>query len=183
MRTILSALAAAAVLSAMPASAQQKADMHPGTQRGYDDDDDMTGKTYGPGMMMQGWGAGSGMMNAPGRGRFTLVDVNEDGVISAEEAASAADQVFTAMDSDDDGSVTREEYMAVRMGTGSGWNAERQAARQTAKEARFADMDHDKNGAVSKAEFIDGAQAHFDAADTDKNGAVSPWEFRRQAWD
>jgi hypothetical protein len=141
---------------------------------------------------MMGWGQGGGwgsgpMMgwsnpDAPGRGRYAMVDADHDGFISAEEAASAADQVFTAMDSDDDGSITIEEYMSVRMGSGEGRNPERQAARQAAKEARFAEMDTDKNSSVSKAEFMDGGKAHLDAADTDKDGKVTPWEFRRQAW-
>jgi hypothetical protein len=142
----------------------------------------------GPGQGM-GWGNGQGMgpgaggmMNAPGRGRFTVIDANQDGVVSAEEAASAADEVFTAMDADDDAVLTMEEYMAVRMGPGDGRNPARQAARQAAKEARFGEMDVDKNGTVSKAEFLDGGKAHFDAADTDKDGKVTPWEFRRQAW-
>ncbi len=81
-------------------------------------------------------------MNAPGRGRFTMIDENEDGVISAEEAASAVDQVFTAMDTDDDAALTMDEYLAVRMGSGEGWNPERQAARQAAKKARYTENGH-----------------------------------------
>jgi Ca2+-binding EF-hand superfamily protein len=125
---------------------------------------------------------GPGMMNAPGRGRFASIDENQDGVVSAEEAASAVDQVFSAMDADDDGILTVEEYLAVRMGPADGRNPARQAARQAAKEARFGEMDVNDDGSVSKAEFIDGGKAHFEAADTDKDGKVTPWEMRRQAW-
>jgi hypothetical protein len=177
--------ALALVLVAIPAGAQDYGNgrgWNPWSQQGWGGPDQGWGQ--GSGM---GWGRGSGGMmgggmNAPGRGRFTMIDENEDGVISAEEAASAVDQVFTAMDADDDASLTMDEYLAVRMGSGEGWNPERQAARQAAKQARYSQMDVDKNGTVSKAEFIDGGKAHFDAADGDNDGKVTPWEFRRQAW-
>jgi len=84
--------------------------------------------------MMLGYGYGPGMMGVPGSGRYTMIDANDDGVVSDEEAASAADEVFTAMDADDDGFLIKEEYMAVRMGPQLGYNAERQAAMQKAME-------------------------------------------------
>lgn len=143
----------------------------------------MPGYGYGPGMMMgRGYGYGPGMMGQPGRGRFTMIDANDDGIVSAEEAASAADEVFTAMDADDDGALTREEYMAVRMGPQLGYNPDRQAAMQKAKEDRFAAMDKDGNGSVSKEEFMAAAQAHHASADTDGDGKVSPWEHRGRNW-
>ena len=73
------AVLAASALLAAPAQAQP----HYGFGPGYGF---MSGNGYGPGMMQ------------PGRGRFTMIDTNDDGNISAEEAASAADEVFTAMD-------------------------------------------------------------------------------------
>jgi len=129
----------------------------------------------------QGWGMGW-IMGGPGRGRHMMIDANDDGYVSAEEAASEADEVFTAMDSDDDGLLTKEEYMAVRMGPQRGFNPDRQAAMQTRKEARFAEMDIDSDGKVSKAEFLDAAKAHHAAADMDKDGKVTPWEHRSQNW-
>lgn len=137
------------------------------------------GMGYGPG----GWMMGGGMMRGvPGRGRFNMIDANEDGVVSAEEAASAADDVFSAMDADDDGMLTKDEYMAVRMGPGNGWNPARREARQKAKSERFGTMDKDKDGKVSKAEFMEGAKAHHEAADANGDGKVTPWEMRRRNW-
>jgi len=139
----------------------------------------------GTGRVPAGWhglGGWGWNMRGPGRGRFMMIDVNDDGVISAEEAASAADEVFTAMDSDDDGSLTKEEYMAVRMGPQHGFNPDRQAAMQARKEARFGEMDSDSDGKVTKAEFLDAAKAHHASADADKDGKVTPWEHRRQNW-
>jgi Ca2+-binding EF-hand superfamily protein len=133
------------------------------------------GSSYG---MMQGWRD----PNAPGRGRFATIDVNEDGIVSAEEAASQADMVFTAMDGDDNGSITLDEFMTVRMGPQAGMNPEREGMMQEKKSARFEPMDADKDGAVSKAEFIAASKAHFDASDTDQDGKVTPWEIRASNW-
>jgi EF hand len=133
----------------------------------------------GPGFnMMQGWG----YPNVPGRGRFALIDANEDGVVSGEEAASHADMTFTAMDADDDDTLTLEEFMSVRMGQPFGFDQDRQAAMQARKEARFTPMDGDKDGAVTKAEFMAASKAHFDAADQDGDGQVTPWEIRSSNW-
>jgi hypothetical protein len=137
------------------------------------------GPSFGYGM---GPGYGMGMMGQPGRGRSMMMDANDDGAVSAEEAASAADEVFTAMDADDDGKLDMEEYMAVRMGPQLGYNSDRQAAMQKAKEERFAAMDADADGSVTKEEFLNAAQAHHAAADTDGDGKVTPWEHRRQNW-
>lgn len=139
------------------------------------------GNRSGPGWS-QGGGMGWGMMGQPGRGRHMMIDANDDGAISAEEAASEADEVFTTMDGDDDGNITKEEYMAVRMGPQMGFNAERQATMQKQKEARFKDMDASADGKVSKAEFLEAAKTHHASADADKDGKVTPWEHRRQNW-
>lgn len=142
--------------------------------RGYDNG-------WGWGDWGPGWGGGP-RMGMPGRGRHMMIDANEDGVVSAEEAASAADEVFTAMDADDDGKLTKEEYMSVRMGPQRGYFPERHAAMQAAKSARFTEMDGDKDNMVSKAEFLDSAKRHHAAADADGDGKVSPWEHRGRNW-
>jgi hypothetical protein len=62
--------------------------------------------------------------------------------------------------------------MAVRLGPGPGWNEESEAAMEARKEARFAQMDADKDGATTREEFMNAAQAHHRAADTDGDGGV-----------
>ncbi|MEF2071798.1 EF-hand domain-containing protein [Consotaella aegiceratis] len=170
----------------------------PGAMMGFGRSGAMMGRG-GPGhaaMMGSGWGGpmmgrggqGAGTMMGwtetmrPGAGRFMTVDADQDGIVTAEEAASAADQVFAAMDADDDGNLTRDEYMAVRMGPQTGWNQVRQSERQTSKADRFDALDTDHDEQLSRDEFIGGSQAHFEAADGDKDGRVTPWEFRRSAW-
>ena len=134
------------------------------------------------GRAMQGYGPGQRGQHMPGRGRFAMIDANEDGKVSAEEAASAADDVFSAMDSDDDGMLTKEEYMSVRMGPQTGRNPARQQKMQAAKEARFDDMDKEKDGSITKAEFMTMAENHHRSADTDGDGTITPWEHRRRNW-
>lgn len=139
------------------------------------------------GWHMWGWGNGPGshqgmMMGQGFMGRMGAIDTNNDGVIGDDEAAAQVEAVYAAMDADDDGELTEEEYMAVRMGPQRGWNTNRQKVMQERKKARFGEMDADKSGKVSKAEFIAGGKARFEAADTDKDGKVTPWEFRAQRW-
>ena len=165
-------LATAAVLALMLAAAPAHAD----------EDGDWGWHMWGWG---NGPGGGQGMMMGQGMmGRMAAIDGNHDGVISDDEAAAQVENVYTLMDSDDDGALTEEEYMAVRMGfgPGQGRNEARQKAMQERKKARFGEMDADKDGKVSKAEFIAGGKARFMAADTDKDGKVTPWEFRAQRW-
>lgn len=127
------------------------------------------GRGMGPGMMYQG-------------GRAGIIDQNDDGRISDEEAASAAEEMFLLMDIDDDGALTKEEYLATRMGGGFGWNSERQSAMQSRKEARFSEMDADGNGTISRGEFMEAAKAHHLDADQDGDGNISPWEHRQKSW-
>lgn len=146
------------------------------------DDSDWGWQVWGWG---RGPGAGQGMMMGQGPGfmtRMATIDSNDDGVISDDEAAAQVESVFAAMDADDDGELTEEEYMSVRMGPQRGFNEERQKMMQDRKKARFGEMDTDKSGTVSKAEFIAAGKARFEAADTDKDGKVTPWEFRAQRW-
>ena len=140
----------------------------------FADDDDW-------GWHMWGWGGNPGqghMMGYGMMGRMGAIDTNDDGVISDDEAASQVESVYIAMDTDDDGELTDEEYMSVRSGPGFGLNAERQKIMQDNKKARFGEMDTDKNGKVSKAEFLAAGKARLAAADADKDGKVTPWEFR-----
>jgi Ca2+-binding EF-hand superfamily protein len=144
------------------------------------------GGMMGPGMMghgmmghgMMGHGGGPGMGMGPcGGARTALIDTNQDGFISADESAAWHESVFAAFDADDDEVVTREEYLAGRMGPGygAGPHAAQMAQR---KEARFKEMDKDGDGKLTLDEFLAYAAARYKAADKDGDGKVTVWEFR-----
>ena len=140
--------------------------------------EDRMGQQMGEGRGMRG---GQRFMQ-----RFVAIDVNEDGKISDDEAAAMRESVFYAMDADDNGELTVEEYMGVRMGPGAGNDDDdgenrprrMEGKRQEAKKARFEPMDADKNGTVSQAEWMTAGLERFKAADADGDGTVTPWEFR-----
>lgn len=171
----LKTVAFATVLLGSIAAAVSLAEAQPGMGMGM-------GQGQGMGMG-QGMGRGMGLNpNAPWRERFALLDENKDGVISKAEAAAQAEAVFAAMDADSSGALTKEEYMSVRMGAQRGWNPARADAMQQQKAARFQPMDTDRDGTVSKAEFLAGHEALFAAMDRDGDGRVTPAEFRSRRW-
>ena len=112
--------------------------------------------------------------------RFRSIDEDGDGLISDDEAAANVESVYYAIDADDDGFLTLDEFMAVRMGPQRGYNPARRQAREAAKRDRFEVMDGDGDGKVSKAGFLEAGRKRFVSADTDGDGRVTPWEFRSQ---
>lgn len=136
---------------------------------------------FWPGMMAGNPGY---FMHGMWPGRYAIIDVNDDGQVSMEEAAASAEQIFAAMDADGDGTLTLEEHTtpAFGYGFGMGWNVERQSRMQEHMQERFASMDANGDDLVSKSEFLDVAKAHHEAADTDNDGIVTPWEHRRVNW-
>ena len=110
--------------------------------------------------------------------RRPTVDANENGKVSAEEAAAHAEAVFVSMDSDRNGALTRDEFLyhgATLPFPGFGSNP-------MGREARFKTMDGDSDGAISQGEFMAVARAHYEAARDPVTGDVTPWTYRRQAW-
>ncbi|MGB7287484.1 MAG: hypothetical protein WBC71_11175 [Salaquimonas sp.] len=110
--------------------------------------------------------------------RFAILDQNDDGRISDDEAAAQRESVFYAMDNDDDQELTEDEFMSLQMGRGAGRNKDKMEAHQLKKKARFAPMDTDSSGTVSKAEWMAEGETRFATADSNDDGIVTPWEFR-----
>jgi hypothetical protein len=123
-----------------------------------------------PGMLQQGMGPGQGM-------RAAIVDRNGDGLISADEAAAWHEELFAAMDADDDEVVTLDEFIAVRAKstTAPGPQADAQRQRQS---AHYKAMDKSGDGKLTASEFLDFGAARFKQSDRDGDGKVSVWEFR-----
>ncbi len=135
------------------------------------------------GGMGMGMGMGMGNPDAPWRARFAAIDTDKSGAIDMAEMRSNAALVFAAMDANGDGKLTRDEYMAVRLGAQRGYNTSRQAAMQERKAARFAPMDTNRDGTVSEAEFVaHHADVLFAAMDRNGDGRITPTEFRRHRW-
>jgi hypothetical protein len=123
-----------------------------------------------PGMMQQGMGPGQGM-------RAAIVDRNGDGLISADEAAAWHEELFAAMDADDDEVVTLDEFIAVRAKstTVPGPQADTMRQRQS---THYKAMDKSGDGKLTANEFLDFGAARFKQSDRDGDGKVSVWEFR-----
>jgi hypothetical protein len=126
---------------------------------------------------------GGGRGGEHGGGRMQMLDVNGDGVIGDDEAASVADRMFQRLDRDGDGAFTAEEFSTGGRGHGRRWfgtsdTAATDEARKKAATDRFAMLDVDKNGRVNKVEFFAAAKARLLSADADKDGKVTPWEYR-----
>lgn len=148
------------------------------------------GEGRGPGRMM---GEGGGRMMGEGRGggrMMAMLDTNGDGAIGDDEAAAIADRMFSRIDANGDGVISQEEFTSGPRGRGMkqggswrawlGLSSDEAAAVQKVRADKFAALDTDKNGSLSKQEFFAEAKARFAAADTDKDGKVTPWEFRAQ---
>ena len=124
-------------------------------------------------------GGGRGMME-----RFQMLDSDTDGQVSASEAAEWHETVFLTMDANEDGQLTRDEYMAIQLGRGADpdQRGPRYAERQIEKDARFTMMDADGDGLVTQAQFFADGQLRFTTADADKSGSVTLPEFIAMRW-
>lgn len=128
---------------------------------------------------------GEGRRDGKHGGRMMrIIDANGDGVIGDDEAAALADFAFMRMDRDRDGSLSEAEFVERRgPGRHGGfwmrWLGKDEAdAVLKVRKDKFAALDADKNGNLSKTEFFADAKAKLAEADTDKDGKVTPWEFR-----
>ena len=206
-RFLLPALAAGALVTVATVQAQQ-GDGPCVFGPGYGYQQGPGGYDYGPGAMgsrgmmgpgnmpwfnpehiisrfMMGPGMGQSPNQGMGPGRFMgrLIDDNGDGIIGDDEVAARHEEVFAAMDSDDDGKLSDDEFISGQMGLGRGAGP-RHEQRQARKRERFQALDNDDDGSVSQSEFMTAGQQRFAASDQDQDGKVSVWEFRsqRRAW-
>lgn len=122
--------------------------------------------------------------------QFAKLDANHDGFLSDAERKAVRDtrteKRFARLDTDKNGSVTLAEMKAHHDRRGDA-SAERSGRRGHGKHAGMRaggrghggmNLDADKDGRISKAEFQARALERFDRMDADKNGVASAAEHQ-----
>ncbi len=87
-------------------------------------------------------------------------DTDHDGTVDLAEAKKAGSDMFDKLDVDHDGTLTFKELHG----------------RMSRKE--FAAADPDKDGTLTKDEYLAVVERRFKAADKDHDGTLDNWEFQ-----
>ncbi|MGA3064165.1 MAG: EF-hand domain-containing protein [Methylocystis sp.] len=96
-----------------------------------------------------------------------LMDRDQNGQVSRAEFMGFMEAEFNALDVDRSGELNPEELSRSRIGVG-GEGQVRQLLRL---------MDKDRNGQVSRAEFMGFMEAEFNRLDVDRSGELTPGEL------
>ena len=99
-------------------------------------------------------------------------DTNKDGFVDRKEWAAGQEARFKQLDTNGDGKLTKDELF---VGNGVPPN-DRQLQSQA---TYFRLLDSDKDGTVSKAEFLALAERNFVRCDLDKDGRITVAECRQ----
>jgi hypothetical protein len=108
-------------------------------------------------------GAAAAPALAATTGPVALFDTDNDGTVDLNEAKKAASALFDKLDTDKDGTLDFNELKG----------------RLTHEE--FAAADPDKDGTLTKDEYLAVVEKQFKAADPDNEGTVSTAEFETAA--
>lgn len=96
-------------------------------------------------------------------GPIARLDADNDGTVDLDEAKKAAGALFDKLDTDKDGTLDLKELRG----------------RLTHKDLKAADPD--KDGTLSKDEYLAVVEKRLKAADADNDGTVSAAEFKTRA--
>lgn len=112
---------------------------------------------------------------------FTKMDANKDGKLDQADRAAHHGQMFDKLDTDKNGSISRSEFDAAHQNRRGGEGMKREHGGRGGKMAKMMlhMADANKDGAVSRDEFMAGATRHFDMMDANKDGKLTKAE--RQA--
>ena len=106
------------------------------------------------GMILPAWAASS---------PIRLLDTDNDGTVDLAEAKKAASALFDKLERDHDGTLDKREL----------------AGRLSAKE--FAAADPDRDGTLTKDEYLAVVEQRFNAANPDKDGTLDAKELNSAA--
>ena len=95
---------------------------------------------------------------------FQAMDTNKDGKLDLEEVKQSASQKFDQLDRNRTGTLSRAQVGRVRL---------------TRKD--FAAADPDKDGTLTKDEYLAVVEQRFNAADVDHDGTLTLKEFNSRA--
>jgi Ca2+-binding EF-hand superfamily protein len=121
---------------------------------------------------------------------FNDMDKNKDGRLTRSEAAGNKDVLakWKEMDADNDGAVTRAEYLKVMAKKDANTAKQKVAGKddKSAKSTRrmgFNDMDKNNDGKLSRTEAASNKSliAKWKELDTDKDGSLSRTEYLKEA--
>ena len=99
-------------------------------------------------------------------------DTNKDGFVDRSEWAAGQEARFKLLDTNNDGKLTKDELFVG--------NGVPPSDRQIRSQATyFGLLDADKDGIVSKAEFLAQAERNFARCDLDKDGRITTAECRQ----
>ncbi|HJQ57360.1 MAG TPA: hypothetical protein VJ890_10660 [Vineibacter sp.] len=130
------------------------------------------------------------------RAVFDRLDTNKDGFVDKDESKAARLALFERLDANKDGKLTTDELTIGRRGRGQGPKgqsgdvnaqtgatppappATQQGPRQGRRGGMFQRLDTDKDGAVSRVEWMAADDTRFDRLDANKDGKLAFGEFR-----
>ena len=98
---------------------------------------------------------------------FNKFDANEDGVITKAEYMEFIDERFDKMDTDGNGTITKEDLYDSRFYT----------FLPELAQAVFRDSDLDQSDTITRDEMLKAEAARFKMMDTDGDGKLTPDEF------
>lgn len=127
---------------------------------------------------------------------FARMDANKDGKIDQADRGAKRGQMFDRLDANKDGAVSRDEFAAAQKArdgksrdgqardgqarkSGEGRMGKHGGGKRGQMMLRMADAN--KDGAISRDEFMAAHGKHFDMTDANKDGTITAAERKAQA--
>lgn len=107
------------------------------------------------------------------------IDADKDGNISLKEAQGLAAKQFALYDRNKDGNVDMKEYRVPfdALAKAKKFDAKKKQQDEAVIKESFERIDNDKNGKISKAEFMSDADLRHKTMDANGDGLVSEKEI------